>query len=230
MLATDTSTAGGGVSSRPWLTDLPPRVWTASPVRCSLSISQPPRPRANLVLRHPPQGRAASSAPHDRIPAASVSIIKLRTDPFRPRRARDRSHAQKPRSAPAAESACQSAVPPVPPSPHHPAREQAMLRGDPARWGSVMRPVASAASGLRRERPETSRRDVKRCPAALEGWSSPSAPTVMVLVIPSLVIAYTVVHSLYPVPNIVFFEQHVPGVEYPIGIPCLVYLFLLTCT
>ncbi|EJD40607.1 hypothetical protein AURDEDRAFT_115798 [Auricularia subglabra TFB-10046 SS5] len=82
MLATDTSTAGGGVSSRPWLTDLPPRVWTAGPVRCSLSISQPPRPRANLVLRHPPQGRAASSAPHDRIPAASVSIIKLRTDPF----------------------------------------------------------------------------------------------------------------------------------------------------
>ncbi|EJD33047.1 hypothetical protein AURDEDRAFT_177865 [Auricularia subglabra TFB-10046 SS5] len=78
----------------------------------------------------------------------------------------------KARSSPAAESACQCAVPPVPPSPHQPGREQAARRRNPARCGSVIHPAGSAASRMRRGRPETLRCDVKRCPAALECGSN----------------------------------------------------------
>ncbi|EJD36240.1 hypothetical protein AURDEDRAFT_174703 [Auricularia subglabra TFB-10046 SS5] len=56
-------------------------VWTAGPVGCSRPISQPPRPRANLVLRHPRQGRPTSSVQPDRLPDASISIKRyLQTD------------------------------------------------------------------------------------------------------------------------------------------------------
>ncbi|EJD36239.1 hypothetical protein AURDEDRAFT_174701 [Auricularia subglabra TFB-10046 SS5] len=184
----------------------------AGPVRYAWRCGAP---RANLVLRHPPRGRAASSAQRFRLPDASVSITKKpRTDPFSsmrsPASSREYSRCgnegqrlkllgveiggQKHPMTPAACSGsfsntsptrsrrrpCPSAAPPVPPSPHH----RAARRGDPARWGSVICPAALASSRLHRERPETSRRDVKRCPAVLEGWSGSSAPTAMFFVIP----------------------------------------------